>query len=144
MKKRFRKILSMLCALALLFSCAAAFANEEQAETPEELKAAADALRQVEGHPESMALAEEADLARARLALEANDPEAAREAVASLAETDERRTGLENECLFLEAKAQMGRGEYEDAREAFLLLAGIFPDAAGLASDKRSDAFQLT
>ena len=110
-------------------------AMAEAAETPEELKAAAEALRGVAGHPESAALAEEADLARARLALDAGDPEAAREAVEALAEGDERRTAVEKECLYLEAKAQMARGEYEDAREAFLLLADTFPDAAELAAE---------
>ena len=107
----------------------------ERAETPEEMEAAADALRAVEGHPESVALAEETDLKRARAALDAKDPEAARAAVERLPEDDGRRKALENECLFQEAKEQMARGEYEDARQAFLLLKDDFPEAAGLAAE---------
>lgn len=105
------------------------------AETAEELKAAAAALRRIPDRPESLSLAEETDLARAGLLLDAGDPEAARDAVSALQETDERRIALENECLFAEAKAQLSRGEYEDAREAFLLLADAFPEAKALAAE---------
>ena len=52
-----------------------------------------------------------------------------------LPEDDDRRIAVENECLFLEAKEQMARGEYEDAREAFLLLKNIYPEAADLAAE---------
>ena len=110
-------------------------AQAETADTREKLRAAADALRLIPDHPESQALAEEADLARARLALADKDTEAAREAVQSLPLEDERRTALENECLLLDAKAQMGKGEYESARESFLLLKDVYPEAAGLASE---------
>ena len=110
-------------------------ARAESASTQEELRAAADALRLIPDHPESQALAEEADLARAALALAEKDTESAREALQSLPLEDERRTVLENECLLLDAKTWMGRGEYESAREAFLQLKDVYPEAAGLASE---------
>ena len=110
-------------------------AQAEAASTREELQAAADALRLVEGHPESQTLAEDADLARAQLALADKDTEAAREALESLPVEDQRRIDLENECLLLEAKTQMGSGEYESAREAFLQLKDVYPEAANLANE---------
>lgn len=106
------------------------------ADTPEKMEAAAAAMRAVANHhPEGAARAEELDLARGYLALAAEDTDAARAAVESLPEADERRVRLENECLFLEAKGQMAAEDYANAREAFLLLQGVFPEAASLAAE---------
>lgn len=105
------------------------------AETREELKAASDALRAVEGREESIPLAEEADLKRARLALEAKDTAAAREAIALLKPEDERRVSLEKEILFAEAKALYADEKYDKAREAFLQVASVYPEAAEFATE---------
>ena len=110
----------------------------ETAETGEELQAAAQALRAAgaeSGHPEGTALAEEADIARARLALDAKDPDGAIEALQLIAADDPRRVAIENEILYTEAKALMAAGEYEDAREVFLRLAGVYPEAADYAAE---------
>ncbi len=113
----------------------AAKAMYESAADAEALRTASDALRAVEGRPESIALAEEADLARARLAVEAGDPEAARMAMELLDEDDPRRTSIENDCLLLEAKTLMAEGRYAAARETFLAVADVYPEAATLAAE---------
>ena len=115
----------------------AAMEQAEKAATAEEQIAAAERLRSLGDDPEAWAKAEDLDYARAREALEAGDTIAAREAVESLPEEDPRRIALENECLYTEAKQQMADGDYEDAREAFLLLSGnaAFPDAGTLAAE---------
>ena len=106
------------------------------AETPDELEAAAAALRAVTGHPESLEMADEADLTRARLALEAKDINAAYDALSDLPEDDQRRTAFENEILFTEGKMAMAAGEYADAREIFLALTDVFvPEAAEMAAE---------
>ena len=107
----------------------------ENAGDAEALRKASDALRAVEGRPESIALAEEADLARARLAVEAKDPESARMAMELLEEDDPRRTSIENDCLLLEAKTLMAEKRYAAARETFLTVADVFPEASGLAAE---------
>ena len=116
---------------------AAAMEQAEKAATVEERIAAAERLRTLEGDAEALARAEELDLSRARDALEAGDTITAREIVEIFPEEDPRRVALENECLFMEAKQQMADGDYEDAREAFLLLSGnsAFPDAGTLAAE---------
>lgn len=105
------------------------------AETGEELKAASAALRAVAGQEESISLAEEADLRRAALAIEARDPDGAREALELLAEDDERKKAIENDCLLLEAKVLMAREQYAAARETFLAVADVFPEAQTLAAE---------
>ncbi len=107
----------------------------ESAVTAEEFKTAADALRAVTGHPESIGMAEEDDLARARISLDSRDTEAAWEALESLSPEDPRRTDMENEILFTEAKIEMGAENYAAARELFLTLTDAFPDAADLAAE---------
>ena len=107
----------------------------ENAGDAEALRKASDALRALEGRPESIALAEEADLARARLAVEALDPESARMAMELLEEDDPRRTSIENDCLLLEAKTLMAEGRYAAARETFLTVTDVFPEASGLAAE---------
>ena len=107
----------------------------EKAETPEELRAAAEALRGVTGHPESLEMADEADLRRARAALDEKDPAAAQEALRALDEEDPRRMALENEIFFTEGKLKMAAGDYAKAREIFLTLSNVFPDAGMLAAE---------
>ena len=110
-------------------------ALHEGAETADELAAAADALRALSDHPEAAGMAEEDDLARSKLLLEAGDREGAREALSLLSEEDTRRKDMENEILLSEARAEMGAGEYARARELFLALSGTFPEAGKLAME---------
>lgn len=110
-------------------------ALHEEAGTAEELAAAANALRELTDHPEAAGMAEEDDLARSKLLLEAGDREGAREALSLLAEEDTRRKDMENEILLSEARAEMGAGEYARARELFLALSGTFPEAGKLAME---------
>lgn len=116
---------------------AMAMEKADNAQTTEQMKAAAEGLRALEEDPEAAARAEELDLKRAENAMETGDTEAAREAVEIFPEEDPRRIAIENECLYIEAKAQMAAGDYELAREAFLLLYGnpAFPDTGTLAAE---------
>ena len=113
----------------------AAKAMAESAADAASLRAASEALRALEGRPESIAMAEEADLARAQLAVEAGDPAAARSALELLPEDDPRRSSIENSCLLLEAEALMAQEKYAAARETFLAVADVFPEAAGKAAE---------
>ena len=113
----------------------AAKAMAESAADAASLRAASEALRALEGRPESIAMAEEADLVRAQLAVEAGDPAAARSALELLPEEDPRRSSIENSCLLLEAESLMAQGKYAAARETFLAVADVFPEAANKAAE---------
>lgn len=116
---------------------AMAMEKADNAQSPEQMKAAAEGLRALENDTEAAKRADELDLKRATTAMEKGDTEAAREAVEIFPEDDARRIAIENECLYIEAKEQMVAGDYEDAREAFLLLYGnpAFPDTGTLAAE---------
>ena len=116
---------------------AMAMEKADNAQSPEQMKAAAEGLRALEDDTEAAKRADELDLKRATTAMEKGDTEAAREAVEIFPEDDARRIAIENECLYIEAKEQMVAGDYEDAREAFLLLYGnpAFPDTGTLAAE---------
>ena len=107
----------------------------ETAETPEELLTASRALRALPDRPESAALADTADITRAQLALNAKDPDAAIEALSLVPEDDPRRTAIENEIRFTGAKSLMAAGQYAEAREIFLDMVSLYPDAADLAAE---------
>ena len=116
---------------------AMAMEKADAAQTAEQMQEAAEGLRALEDDEEAAARADALDLKRAENAMAAGDTEAAREAVEIFPEEDERRLAIENECLYIEAKAQMAAGDYEDAREAFLILYGnpAFPDTGTLAAE---------
>ena len=110
----------------------------ETAETPAELLSASQALRAIgadSAHPESIRMADDADVARARLAMEAKDPDAAIEALSLVPPDDPRRVEIENEIRYSEAKSLMAAGKYEDAREVFLQLTDLYPEAKDLAAE---------
>ena len=101
---------------------------------PAVLRAAADFLRESGIQQDSAALADAADLRRARMALEAGDPAEARKAVAEVSAENEERKALEADCLFAEGCAMMEQEDWTRARDAFLDL-GDYPGAADLANE---------
>lgn len=101
---------------------------------PAVLLAAADFLRRDGRISNAVALADAADLHRARIALDAGDPAAARKAAAEVSADNEALKALQDDCLFAEGKALMENENWTKARDAFLDL-GEYPGAAELANE---------
>ena len=108
--------------------------NAAESEDPEVLKESAAALRAAADRDGSHALADDADLRRARMLDAAGDRDGAREAISALAPDNEARLAMEADWLFAEASADLEAGNYAPAREAFLSL-GSYPGAAEMANE---------
>lgn len=106
----------------------------ENSEDPDEIAAAAAALREMDSREDAAALADEAELRLGQALLEGGDWEKARKAASRIVENSTEKSALLDACLFAEAKTHLETGEYDRAREQFLSL-GNYEDAADLANE---------
>ena len=126
-KKVFQALGTFGGADALIPECDWMIAQEraENAVTAEELATASALLRAVKDRPEAVDKANEKDLIRARLLLGNNRWEEALEALALLPADFEGRAELEQSCLTAKAWSLQNAGQYEEAREVWLVLSDM-------------------
>ena len=111
-----------------------AAASAKTSEDIEELAAASQLLRENTDREGSSALADLADLKRAKALYALGDRDGALAAVEAVDPENAERVSLERDCRFDTANEQLEAGEYAAAREAFLSL-GDYPGAAELATE---------
>lgn len=100
----------------------------------EELGEISALFRSMPERPEALEKADEADLLRGRLLLEAGNWQGTMEIVSRLPESTAGRAELIADCRMAEGQALMAEGSYEEARALFLEL-GDLPEAKDLASE---------